>query len=237
MTAAIDQYTEYYGEVELAKWRELGPRDKAANVMKLWSTVSPETYPTIVDIGCGDGAVIHELDRLGWGRSYVGFEVSQSGLACARQQRHVKPAYFAQYDEAHLPVLQKSFDLAILRHVLEHVEAPRSLLREAARVARHVFVEVPLELNPRTLCNYSWTKVGHTNFYNPLLIRHLVQSTGMRVLAERVTCPSLEVISFRRPGVAGILHYTVKAAPIKVVPDLAYRMLTYHGCLIASSSA
>lgn len=43
-----------------------------------------------------------------------------------------------------------SFDLAIQSHVLEHVEYPRVVSHEAARVADYVFVEVPLELNRRT---------------------------------------------------------------------------------------
>ncbi len=87
MTSIIKHYAEYYGDVRLAKWRELSARDKAANVIALWSVVNEDSKPTVADIGCGDGAIIQELGRQGFGQSYVGFEVSESGLAYARQRR------------------------------------------------------------------------------------------------------------------------------------------------------
>ncbi len=117
----------------------------------------------------------------------------------------------------------------------EHVEEPRTLLRETKRVAMYVFVEVPLELNARTCRDFRWTNVGHINLYNSLLIRWLVQSTGLRVLAEKVTCPSRAVFAFQRPALQSILHWALKAMFLRVVPQIACRLFTYHGCLLATS--
>lgn len=61
------------------------------------------------------------------------------------------------------------FDLAILSHVLEHVEFPRVLIRTAQRVAKYVFWEIPLEDNfrlPDRLQNAgSFQDAGHINFF------------------------------------------------------------------------
>ncbi len=47
-------------------------------------------------------------------------------------------------------------------HVVEH---PRTLLHEARRVARHVFVEVPLEHNLRLPRDFAADDLGHINAY------------------------------------------------------------------------
>jgi hypothetical protein len=63
MPDLIKHYSAYYGDARLARWRELGARDKSANIMSLWSRVNGEVKPSVVDVGCGDGAIIRELDR------------------------------------------------------------------------------------------------------------------------------------------------------------------------------
>jgi SAM-dependent methyltransferase len=230
-------YNGYYGDTWLATWRELSARDKAANVIALWEAACEKTVKIkkIADIGCGDGAVIQELCRREFGESYVGFEVSRSGLASAKQRHYAKPCRFVLFDGVHLPSKKAEFDLALLSHVLEHVEEPRHLLREAAQIARFVFIEVPLEMNVRTPRDFRWTETGHINLYNPLLIRHLVQSVGLQIKAERLSCSSRAVFTFQRSGLPGTLHWMLKAALMKVAPFVARRIFTYHGSLIARS--
>ena len=235
MNSRIKDYNNYYGDAKLAKWRELSARDKAANIIELWSVVSEDSTPKVVDIGCGDGAVIHELSRRAFGRSYVGFEVSESGVAYAQQRKYMKHVRYELFDGAQIPGREKNFDLAILSHVLEHAEMPRQLLREAARVATYVFVEVPLELNARTPQHYKQTPVGHINLYNSLLLRQLVESSGLRVRAEQITCPSLPSFTYNRPFWKGWLHWVVKTTLLRLSKRIASKLFTYHGCLLAES--
>ncbi len=235
MSNLNDHYQGYYEDGRQYEWRDLGARYKAANVISLWSSNEGVGAPNVVEIGCGDGAIIHELACQGFGESYVGYEVSESGIVQARERTYAKPAQFLLFDGAHLPGEDKSFDLAILSHVLEHVEEPRQLLKEAARIAKYVCVEVPLELQIRTRRDFRWTSVGHINLYNPVVIRHLVQSTGLRVLGERLTCPGRSVFTYQRPGLRGVVHWAVKATLLKVAPFVAWRMFTYHGSLLATA--
>jgi SAM-dependent methyltransferase len=231
----IGHYSDYYGDARLTEWRALGARDKAANVMGLWRSIEGGVKPSVADVGCGDGAIIRELDRNGFGGNYLGLEISESAINQAQQYEHSSPTNFKLFDGHCLPVEDGSFDLVILSHVLEHVEEPRQLLYEAMRIGKYVFVEVPLELNLRTPRNFRWTNVGHINLYNPVVIRHLMQSAGLHVLAERTVCPSRDAFRFLSPGIKGTLHWAIKAQLLKVAPFAAWRFFTYHGAFLAST--
>ena len=63
------------------------------------------------------------------------------------------------------------FDLVLLSHVVEHVEHPRLLLYEAARVGKRLFVEVPLEDNVRLSDDFVFDHVGHINVYSRKTMR------------------------------------------------------------------
>jgi SAM-dependent methyltransferase len=230
----VEHYAHYYGDEELKRWRELGARDKAQNILSLCSTLLAER-PTVVDIGCGDGAVIEALDSVGFARSYVGLEISPSGVRVAQARAYTTPTSFQVYAGTQLPVDSESFDLAVLSHVLEHVKDPRHLIGEAARVARYVFVEVPLELNVRVPHDFHWTEVGHINLFNPIVLRHLVQSTGLHVERETVTCSSRAVTRALHPGWKGDLRWGVKTAVLNLSRKTATAIFTYNGALVARS--
>lgn len=231
----IELYKEYYGDPGVSAWRKIGAVDKAANVISFWRELEGGTDLHVADIGCGDGALIREFDRRNFGLSYTGFEISESGIDVARNASYAKPPGFVLFDGNHVPARDKSFDLAILSHVLEHVECPRLLLREAARIASYVFVEVPLEFNALTPRDFHASAVGHINLFNPLLIRHLTQTAGLRVVREKVTCPDLGVFTFQRSKWKGALHWVIKATFLRLFPPLASRCFTYHGCLLLTA--
>ena len=237
MSSLTDHYRDYYGDARQSEWRDLSAKYKAANVINLWTMAGRIGEPTVVEVGCGDGALIQELARRGFGQSYVGYEVSDSGVREAQERTYAKPSRFELVDGAQLPAEDKTFDLAILSHVLEHAEEPRQLLKEAARLANYVCVEVPLELNLRTRRDFQWTSVGHINLYDPVVIRHLLQSTGLQVLFEQVTCPGRPIFTFQRPGLRGSLHWAAKAMLLRVAPFVAWQLLTYHGSLLATQES
>jgi hypothetical protein len=116
------------------------------------------------------------------------------------------------------------------------VEHPRALLREAARVSRHVFVEVPLEDTWRLPRDFVLDPTGHLNFFSPRSLRHLVQSCGLAVLRQRVTNPGLPVHR-RRSGAAGRARWAVREACLRAAPRLATRVFTYHGSLLCRAPA
>ena len=164
-------YASYYNGQ--SRWREIGAVDKVHNIVRLWEGPPPR----ILDIGCGEGAIAAEMAERQFGASYVGVDVSESAIEAARG-RGLPGARFERFDGVRLPFEDHLYDLAVLSHVVEHLEHPRVMLAEAKRIAPHVFVEVPLELTARTPRDFAWTNTGHVNIYSRTVIRHLVQSSG-----------------------------------------------------------
>ena len=115
----------------------------------------------------------------------------------------------------------------VLSHVVEHLEHPRQLLCEAARVARCVVVEVPLEDTWRHPLDYHPSPVGHINFYSRANLRRLVQTCGLAVLRERVSNPPPAVYRHQFPRLGGAA-WAVKQALLAALGPLATRMTCYH---------
>jgi len=229
VSQTIEHYANYYAEDEsLAQWRSLGALGKAANIVELCGH-NPER--TVIDIGCGDGAIIERMASLNeWSRSCViGVEVSPSAIT----RLEAKGIRAALFDGSTVPFPDLSFDLAVLSHVIEHVEDPRRLLYEAARVARQVFVEVPMEDHRRMPADYVPDKTGHINFYNPKTIRRLLQTCGLKIQRSLISHMPLEGYRFRY-GSRGPRQYWVKESLLKIAPAAATRWFTYHYSAIAS---
>ncbi len=195
----------------LGRWRALGARSKAAHVRALCAQTKLRPR-TLVEIGCGDGALLAALRGLA--PVFDGFELSAPAAELARRAlpdaRRVEA-----FEGFEVPAEDGSYDLAILSHVLEHVPVPLPLLVEAARVAHEVLIEVPLEDNrsarrpekraeaarvahevlievplednrsaARPAKREEAASIGHLHFFSRAAVRELVTSAGLEIQAE-----------------------------------------------------
>ncbi|MCL4300764.1 MAG: methyltransferase domain-containing protein [Anaerolineae bacterium] len=219
-------YEDFYeGESE---WRRLGAVDKAKNIVSLCTS-----YPhrTILEIGAGEGAILQRLSDLGFGEALYGLEISASGVK-AISQRSIKALIECRlFDGYTIPYDDKKFDLAVLSHVVEHLEYPRRLLYEASRVAHFVFVEVPLEDNLRLKKDFVFDHVGHINFYSPKTIRQLVQSCDLEVLSQVVLHASYPLYQYQY-GSKAWSRYVPKELLLRLAPQLAPFVWTYHSAMV-----
>jgi len=220
-------YDDYYTQ-EDPEWRRLGALDKAANIISL---CSPYPHHSILDIGAGEGSILKCLSELHFGNEYYALEVSASGIKLI-QKKEIPGLVSCQiYDGYCIPFVDQMFELAILSHVIEHVEYPRRLIYEAARVARYVFIEVPLEDTLRLKLDYVLDKVGHINTYSAKTIRRLLQTCNLKVLQQTVTNPSRAVHRYRS-GSKGSLTYAIRQNMLRFAPGVAVHLFTYHSSLL-----
>ena len=223
-----EKYGDYYSSEHLAHWRCLGALGKANNIIRLC-----QTYPhsNIIEIGCGDGAILERLDQLRFGEKLYGLEISQSGLEALHRREIMSLIEAKLFDGYAIPYPDSHFDLAVLSHVIEHVEYPRKLLYEASRVARYIFVEVPLEHTLRLSKDYDHNDVGHINFYTAKTIRRLVQTCGLDGVHQIVTDTSREMLEYQY-GRKGTLRHLLRRVALRLGPALAQHLFVYHSALV-----
>lgn len=224
-------YSDYYDGGD-SEWRRIGALGKADNIVTLCSSLPRRS---ILEIGAGEGSVLRRLSELPFGEDLYAVEISPSGVKAIESKRIPRLVECRLFDGYQVPYDDLKFDIAILSHVIEHVEHPRQLLYEASRVAKYVFIEVPLE---DTLClprDFVFDKVGHINFYSPRTIRRLAQPCNLRVLRQMNTNPAKDMYVFRK-GPRGLRDYYVKQLLLDAVPVLATRLFTYHGSLVCAGA-
>lgn len=222
-----ENYDTYYeGESE---WRWLGAIDKTDNIIAL-----SKGYPhsTILEIGAGEGSVLKRLSDLQFGDELYALEVSKTAFDTIRTREIRSLIECKIFNGYNIPYEDDAFDLAILSNVLEHVEYPRKLLYEAGRVARHMFLEVPLEDNLRLSMDFTLDTVGHINSYSAKTIRRLVQTCDFKVLRQIVTNPSRRIYEYQS-GRKGVIKYLAKELMLRAMPRGATWFFTYHSALIA----
>jgi SAM-dependent methyltransferase len=223
------------GEV-YARWRALGAVGKADHVTSLCRRGGLEPASTL-DVGCGDGALLRELSRRGFGGRLGGIEISEPAIEIAR--RSVPGAEIGLFDGRRLPHADGRYELGILSHVLEHVPDPAALLAEVARVCEAVVFEVPLEANlsaARRGKREHAVEIGHLQRLDRAAARALAGRGGLTVAADLQDALPLAVHRFfagdGRSRAAATAKWLVRAGLNEVAPALARRAFTVHyACL------
>lgn len=220
-------YNDFYDGP--SEWRRLGAIDKSDNIIKLCNK-----YPhnSILEIGSGEGSVLQRLSDLEFPNKMFSLEISENAVEITNRRKIKSLIECKLFDGCNIPYEDNSFDLAILTHVLEHVEQPGQILLEAGRVAPCVFVEVPLEDNKRLKKEAAFSKSGHINFYSVKTIIELIQNSGFHILVQIITNSSYKIYKFQY-GAIGILRYLMKETALKIFPSrVAAALFTYNCSLL-----
>jgi len=127
----------------------------------------------ILDFGCGYGAYSYELNKLDF--KCVGVDINEEYIKIAREK-----GVDAHLIKDELPFNEKSFDTVIMFELLEHVQNPDKILKEAKRVARkNILITVPNCGGFETLRNYHLTydhflAVDHIHFFTKKDLENLL---------------------------------------------------------------
>jgi SAM-dependent methyltransferase len=215
-------------------WRAHGARLKAGHAVALCERVGlrPES---LVEIGCGDGALLEELGARGLARALDGFELSAPAAELARKRSIAGAGRIEAYDGAHVPAADGAYELAVLSHVVEHVPDPRALLAEAARVARWVLVEVPLEANrsaARPGKRAQAREIGHIQVFDRAAMHALMSAAGLDLRADLTDPLPYSHHAFFAEGAAArakaAAKWGVRAVVWRAAPRRAERLFTVH---------
>jgi SAM-dependent methyltransferase len=219
-------------EDRYGRWRALSAVAKADHVTSLCARAALAPSSTL-DVGCGDGALLAELARRGFGGRLAGMEISEPAAEIAR--RALPASEIRTFDGTTLPLPGGACELGILSHVLEHVPDPPALLAETARVCSTVVFEVPLEANlsaRRPAKRAHAEEIGHLQRLSREDARRIAAAAGLAVLAEVQDALPLEVHRFFATGRAGRAaassKWAVRAGLDLLAPAVARRAFTVH---------
>ncbi len=219
-----------------ARWRALGAVGKADHILSLCRRRGLAPARTL-DVGCGDGALLVELSRRGFGGQLAGVEISGPAAAIARGREEI--AAVDLFDGRALPIADGAYELGILSHVLEHVPDPAALLAEVARVCPAVVVEVPLEANlsaSRRAKREHSAEIGHLQRLDRRAAREIVTRAGLSVAAELQDPLPLAAHRFfavsPEQRAAATAKWALRLGLSRVAPAAARRLFTVHyACL------
>ncbi len=109
---------------------------------ELCDLLEDEPTGSILEIGTGRGDVLNAC--LPFKLKY-GTDISSEALELHKREYGNNNHILHDADSAALPFKDKQFDFVLLCDILEHVEDPVKLLREAGRVGKNVFLKIPVE--------------------------------------------------------------------------------------------
>lgn len=186
-------YQDFYVDNDVA-WRMLSAKYKAKNMVEVCQSIQPKK---ILEVGAGDGSILHFLNEWNFGEELYALEIAPSGVEKIKERNLPKLKEAQVFNGYQIPYGDNSFDLIILSHVLEHVEHERILIRELKRVAKHLVIEVPRDYRfgvDQRLSHF--LAYGHINMYTPTLLRFLLKSEGLDIVADKSSLITPEVSIF-----------------------------------------
>jgi SAM-dependent methyltransferase len=139
---------------------------------------------SVLDVGCGEGVLVHRWATLLEGKRVVGVDLEEESLQAGWSARAAPNLQFVVGSAERLPFADGEFGLVSAIEVLEHVGDPERALAEMRRCAqRHLLVSVPREplwrgLN--MLRGAYWRELGNT----PGHLNHWSRAAFVRLLAR-----------------------------------------------------
>lgn len=218
-------YDHFYTQND-TQWRMLGAASKAQNIIDVCKSISPDK---VLEVGAGDGSILYFLNEWNFGKELYALEIADTGVSLIKERGLSRLKEAQSFDGYKIPYPDDTFDLVILAHVLEHVEHERILLRELKRIAKNIVIEVPLDYRfgvDKRMKHF--LDYGHINMYTPTALRFLLQSEGLKIVADRTSMIPVATTKFN--------EFVNKKAPetfFKVLKiELEYRIKNTVGKLM-----
>lgn len=183
-----------------AEWLRRGAIEKVNSIEQLLKRnhIRPKT---LLELGCGTGAVIMECQRRGLAERYIAVDSSQEAIQYLSRNSAGIKAIVADITASES--LLEECDVLVLTHVIEHLEEPLEFLQSLRGLQFSCLIaEVPLEdlLGGRLKALFSdrtRNAAGHVQFYTARSFEHLLSSSGFVIDDTRKYVPILDSDTIR----------------------------------------
>jgi ubiquinone/menaquinone biosynthesis C-methylase UbiE len=223
-------YSKSYDE-RMIQWRLLCAEEKAQNIREITQGIG-RPINSVLEVGCGTGAVLRALSSDGFASQFVGIEIGESSRAQCTQIDGVSAKINIHgYDGKHIPYEDGTFDFVYATHVLEHVTDERGFLHEIRRVARScIYIEVPCELHMRTSFKalQETLNIGHINSYSPESFALTLETSGLKIRKVKTFDHSYAAQRFNNSALRAFLKSSLRRVLLTASPTLSSRIFTYH---------
>ena len=136
----------------------------------------------VLDIGCGDGALVRELQKAG--ATPTGVDLDPEGARFIQTEYGI-PVVLAPFEQAELPA--GTFDAVVATHVIEHFFSPLAALAKMRRLLKPgglLVLETPNIFRPKVGFRRLFS-VPHNFYFSPRTLCLAMQRTGFAPVAIR----------------------------------------------------
>ncbi|HEY7453863.1 MAG TPA: class I SAM-dependent methyltransferase [Thermoleophilaceae bacterium] len=172
---------------------------------------------SVLDLGCGPGNSVDLFRAVVPDVRWTGADIAESAEVAERIRTD---AEFVTFDGRRLPFDDAAFELVFCKQVLEHVEHPRELVGEVARVLApggH-FAGSTSQLEAfHSRSTFNWTPYGLTR---------VVEDAGLEVVELRPVIDGFTLVVWRALGLPRFFHrwWARESPPYRAI-DLAARAM------------
>ena len=201
--------------------------------------IAPEQ--SIIDIGCGNGAMLHMLQEQGF-RHLTGLEPSEKNCRSITERWGIR-AVAGALGEDIPPLVGETFDVVLMEGVLEHLIDVQGNVRDALSYLKKdgaLYLNVPdLAAFPDCHDLYQQFSVEHVNFFSLSSMQNLMGAFGMTCVAYdrngygvftlwRHASEGVPARTFDQAGTADMRTYLAGAE--QLAAQMKDRLAPYRGC-------
>ena len=195
---------------------------------------------SIIDIGCGNGAMLHMLQEQGF-HHLTGLEPSEKNCRGITERWGIRAVAGALGEEIP-PLADETFDVVLMEGVLEHLIDVQGNVREALSYLKEdgaLYLNVP-DLAAFPACHdlYQQFSVEHVNFFSLPSMQNLMREFGMTCVAYdrngygvftlwRHASEGVPALAFDHTGTADMRTYLTGAE--QLAAQMKDRLTPYRG--------
>ena len=176
MTTATRRNLEYYGELQAGRadyWRLMAaPRARVRTIVSTLRRLQPRT---VVDLGCGDGSLLHAIARELPAAKLAGIDLSEPQIEENRARSPGIEWHSGNVEDETIPVPGR-FDAIVSSEVIEHLDDPLRFLTSALRLAADGATLLLSTQSGRV--RETERRVGHLRHFTAGEMRELLERAG-----------------------------------------------------------